>query len=345
MSNVREFCKLADGRPVMEIHLQNCHGEYADVLTYGATFRTLCVLDKDGNIGDVVLGAADGENAADVRTAASVMGRCGNRIAFGKFTINGREYQLKLRNPAFSPHHLHGNEGNFSSQIFDYEASEDGHSVVLTHYDDGRDGWECGAQVKITYTLTDDHEFHIDYELTAEGDTLLTPTNHAYFNLNMPHNISSTVLHLNTDLYAPKSELGMPDGRLAPTPGTPLDFSVARSFDEGFASEATGDFEGWTSYDDFYFLPGEGYRKVAEAWCPENGRVMETYTDQTALIMFTPTRFPTMDNKGMTFGNRPAFCLETQYMPNAVNCEGYVKPIFHAGETMRARTTYKFSVK
>ena len=345
MDNIRVFSVLDDGREVHAIRLTNASGEYADILTFGATIRALCVLDRDGKLGDVVLGSAEGEDASGRHFPASVMGRCGNRIAWGKFTLDGKEYQLKLPFPERSPHHLHGAKGNFSNQLFRAEASEDGHSVSLYHYDDGEDGWECGAHVKITYTLSDEHELHIDYELTADGTTLLTPTNHAFFNLNMPNTIDTTVLKLYTDTYAPKSEIGMPDGRLAPVKGTPMDFTMGRTCAEGLASPMEGDFADWKGYDDFFFLPGEGYRKIAEAYCPENGRVMETYTDQTALIMFTPILRNPLENKGLKFEGAMAFCLETQYMPNAVNCEGYVKPIFRRGETMRSRTTYKFSVK
>lgn len=345
MINTRNFAMLSDGRQVTAIRLQNCHGEYADILNYGATIRALCVLDNKGQLGDVVLGSSEGENPEAGRFQGCVIGRCANRIAWGRFHLDKKDYQLVIPFPERSPHFLHGGKGNYSCKFFAWAPSEDGQSVSLTHYDQGEDGWECGVQVKITYTLTDDHELHIDYELTPDGTTLLSPTNHAYFNLNLPHDITSTQLTLYADTYAPKDALGMPNGRLLPVKDTPLDFVSGRSFGEGLRSPKCGDFASWKNYDDVYFLPGEGYRKIAQLWCPENGRLMEVFTDQSALILFTPNARGTVMNKGYQIDGFPAFCLETQYVPNAVNCPEYPSPVFRKGETMSGRTTYKFGIK
>lgn len=344
MKNTRIFSRMPDGREILAVRLTNSCGEYADILNYGAAIAALYVKDKNGDLADVVLGVNEGESP-ESRYLGAVMGRCGNRIAWGKFSIGDKAYQLVIGNPARTPHHLHGAAGNYKSKLFQTVPSEDGHSVVLSHYDDGEDGWECGVDVKITYTLTDEHELHIDYELTAHGDTVLSPTNHAYFNLNMPQDITSTRLKLYTDLYAPFGELGMPDGRLASVVGTPLDFTEEHTIGEGLASPREGSFANWRNYDDPYFFPGEGYRKIAEVWCPESGRVMETYTDQSSVIFFTPGSKGPTENKGHVMDGYFTFCLETQYVPNAVNCPEYPSPVFHAGETMRSRTTYKFGVR
>lgn len=344
MDNVRIFSHLHDGREVLAVRLTNSSGEYADILNYGAAIAALYVKDKKGNLADVVLGVNEGESPEN-RYLGAVMGRCGNRIAWGRFSIGDKRYQLVIGNPARTPHHLHGAAGNYKSKLFKAIPSRDGHSVVLTHYDDGEDGWECGVDVEITYTLTDEHELHIDYKLTAHGDTVLSPTNHAYFNLNMPQDITSTRLKLYTDTYVPLGELGMPDGRLANVADTPLDFTVERTIGEGLASPRKGNFINWRNYDDPYFFPGESYRKVAEAWNPESGRVMEVYTDQSSVIFFTPGSKGATENKGHIMSGYFTFCLETQYVPNAVNCPEYPSPVFHAGETMRSRTTYKFGVR
>lgn len=345
MINTRNFATLADGRQVTAIRLQNKSGAYADILNYGATIQSLFVPDRTGLLGDVVLGASEGQNPETARSQCCVIGRCANRIAWGKFQLDGHAYQLIISHPERSPHFLHGGAGNYSRKLFDYAPTEDGHSVTLTHYDDGEDGWECSVQVKVTYTLTDAGELHIDYELTPDGTTLLSPTNHAYFNLNLPQDITSTQLTLYTDTYAPKGLLGMPDGRLLPVKDTPLDFVASRSFGEGLQASKPEAFSSWKTYDDVYFLPGEGYRKIAEAWCPENGRLMEVFTDQTALILFTPNPRGIVENKGFQIEGFPAFCLETQYVPNAVNCPEYPSPVFRKGETMRGRTTYRFGVR
>lgn len=345
MKNVQNFAVLANGQQVAVIRLTNSSGESANILNYGATIQSLYILDKYGRLGDVVLGASQGESPENARFQGCVIGRCANRIAWGKCRIDGKDLQLVISHPERGPHYLHGGPGNYSQKLFEFAPSDDGHSVVLTHYDGGEDGWGCGVHVQITYTLTEEHELHIDYALTPDGTTVLSPTNHTYFNLNLPHDITTTHLKLYTDTYVPKGSLGMPDGGLCSVRNTPLDFLEGRTFGDGLLSPKTGAFADWRHYDDVFFLPGNGYRKVAQAWCPENGRLMETYTDQSALILFTPGAKGIAQSKGYQIAGYPAFCLETQYVPNAVNCPEYPSPVFREGQTMRSRTTYKFGLK
>ncbi len=339
MVSTYKFCTLPDGRDVTAYKITNRWGEYATILNYGAMIQALCVKDSEGVIGDVVLGPDEGQSADSYMKSASVMGRCGNRIAYGRFTIDGKEYQLNsLRNG----HHLHGGAGNYSKQLFRGEAGDN--SVTLRLLDKGEDGWEAEADVAITYTFGDDHALTIDYCITALDNTVISPTNHAYFNLDMPNEILDTRLQLFTDSYAPKSDIGMPDGTIASVAGTPLDFTAPRSFKEGFASDTIGFFpEGRVGYDDFYVVPGDGFRQVAEAVCPTSGRRMRVFSDAEGLILFTPgSRAPSVGKGGCTLDGYTSFCIEMQYVPNAVNCPQYRSPIFRKGETMRSRTVYAF---
>ena len=337
MTSQYHFGTTADGREVTAYKITNSFGEYAVILNLGAAIQGIWVRDKNGEIGPVVLGADEGTDPSAYRRTGYVMGRCANRIAFGRFEIDGRTYQLKTPRP---PHHLHGAEGNFSKQIFRGECTEDG--VILTLTDSGEDGYECEADVRITYTFGDDHALTLDYQITAKGDTVLSPTNHAYFNLEMPRDILDTKIMLDTDQYAPKSELGMPDGTISKTTGTPLDFTQEHTIREGLASDTIGFFTGEIpGYDDFYVVPGEGMRRVAVATAPTNGRRMTVFSDAEGLIFFTPTgdhqKVGEMELDGYT-----SFCIEMQFVPNAVNCPQYRSPVFRAGETLHTRTIYAF---
>lgn len=339
MVTTYKFCTLDDGREVTAYKITNRWGEYATILNYGATIQALCVKDRNGKLGDVVLGADEGQNAETARQTASIMGRCGNRIAYGRFTIDGKEYQL---NSLRGEHHLHGGAGNYSKQLFVGEVGDN--YVTLHHHDIGEDGWEAEVYAAITYTFGDDHALTIDYAITALDNTVISPTNHAYFNLDMPNEITDTVLQIFTDTYAPKSELGMPDGTIAPVVGTPLDFTTPHSIKSGFESDNIGFFKnGKIGYDDFYVIPGDGFRQVAEATCPSSGRRMRVFSDAESLILFTPgARAPSVGKGGCTLDGYTSFCIEMQYVPNAVNCPQYRSPIFRKGETMRSRTVYAF---
>ncbi len=333
------FCTLPDGRDVTAYKITNRWGESATILNYGAIIQSLKVFDRDGKPGDVVLGPDDGQDPTTARQSAAVMGRCGNRIAYGRFTIDGKDYQLTdLR----GEHHLHGGKGNYSGQLFTGVPGEN--SVTLYHRDIGEDGWGTEVDVAITYRFGDDHALTIEYALTALGDTVLSPTNHAYFNLDYPNEILDTRLTLNTETYAPKSKLGMPDGRIQSVKGTPLDFSQGRTFGQGFESDTIGFFpEGRVGYDDFYVMPGEGFRQVAEAVAPGSGRRMRVFSDAEGLILFTPgSRGPQAGKYGATLDGYTSFCIEMQYVPNAVNCSEYRSPVFRKGETMTSRTIYAF---
>ena len=352
MTEAYTFGYLADGCEVTAYRLTNRFGEYAVILNYGAAIQSLYIADQNNHLSNVVLGPAEGTDPSAYRRLGVVMGRCANRIAYGRFEIDGHTYQLKLREGM--EHHVHGVTGNLSKQLFEGELGEN--SVTLRLHDDGRDGWECAADFAITYTFDDEHALTIDYEATARGNTVLAPTNHAYFNLEMPKDIQGTRIQLYTDLYAPKSELGMPDGRILSVKGTPLDFTQPRTIAEGFQSDQKGEerfFKGaLPGYDDFYVVrttPGtsvphwRGLPKVAQATAPSGGRKMSVYTDAESVIFFTPTDdHQIAGNEKIRLDGYTAFCIETQFVPNAVNCPEYKSPVFRDGQTLHTRTIYAF---
>lgn len=342
MVKAYEYCRLPDGRPVTAYEITNSFGESAVILNYGASIGALKVLDRSGNISDVVLGADPGQDVSTAGYVGSLMGRCGNRIANAAFEIDGKQFHLA---PMEGPHHLHGAEGNWARQLFEGEIGQQ--SVILRHRDDGRDGWGCPVEAEITYQFDDSHALTLTYQVKALGDTVISPTNHAYFNLNAPQDVLDTVLEICTDSYAPKSDYHMPDGRIDPVAGTPLDFHRPRSFRQALEEGPKDFFPPYQdSFDDFYIVPGSGFRKMASAYCPQNGRQLSIYSDAQCVILYTPVVEKPVENKGgSSYQGHIAFCLETQYVPNAVNCPQYRSPVFKEGQVMHSKTVYAFDVR
>ncbi len=333
------FSTLKDGRDVMAYAITNTYGEKATILNYGATIASLEVLNRDGILQDVVLGADRYESLEDGQYLGQVMGRCGNRIANATFTIDEHTFHL---DPMEGVHHLHGAKGNFANQLFEVSCSKN--TVSLHYVDDGQDGWESPLDVTIRYTFDDSHALRIEYECIAYGDTLISPTNHAYFNLNAPHDVLDTELMIHAKYYAPKSELHMPDGSLELVKNTPLDFTSMRRMGHTLDRDFFPDYQ--DSYDDFFLLDEKGFKEAAVAYHPESGIEMKVFTDAPTIILYTPVVEEGVTNKDqMEFKGHIAFCLETQYMPNAINCDTYVKPIFHKGEMMTSCTVFAFSSK
>ena len=342
MVSTYEYCRLSDGRAVTAYEISNSFGESAVILNYGATIGALRVLDRDGQISDVVLGADPGQDISVTPYVGSLMGRCGNRIANASFQIDGRQFHLK---PMEGPHHLHGADGNWARQLFEGQVGRQ--SVTLRHIDDGKDGWECPVEAEITYQFDDSHALTLTYQVKALGDTVISPTNHAYFNLNAPQQVLDTQLQIFTDQYAPKSEFHMPDGTIRSVRDTPLDFSQPRTFRQALDAGPKDFFPDYQeSFDDFYLVPGNGFRQMAQAYCPANGRQLSIYSDAQTVILYTPVLHTPIQNKGgKRYEGHIAFCLETQFMPNAVNCPEYRSPVFRKGQTMHSKTVYAFDVR
>lgn len=323
------FYSLKKGKTVKAFEIENKRGEKAVVLDYGAAIASLEILDRQGKTENVILGPKAGEDPTEFKYLGAVMGRCGNRIENAAFSIGEKSFHLAATE---GPHHLHGASGNWAKQFFKGRALGDD-TVLLELLDDGRDGWECQAEVKLTYTFDDHGALTLKYRVKALGDTVISPTNHSYFNLDPSWDLLDTEIKIFSDLYAPKSPSRMPHGTLASVSGTPLDFRQKRSFKEAL-TQAQEFFPPYQkAYDDFYSLLGGGFRQGAEVYSKRKGRVLRVFTDAPALILYTPT-----DENGKPF----AFCLETQYMPNAVNCPEYPSPVFKKGETMTSSTIYAF---
>ena len=337
MITKEKFGTLHDGRIVTKYRITNHFGEYADILNYGATLHALAVQDRAGTIADVLLGV---DNAAELPGASGegvIIGRNANRIGKSYCVIEGKEYFFE---PTERGNFLHSGSGNYALKFFSVtELSET--ALLLVYEDPGEGGFEGNVHVEVIYTFDDNHTLDIQYRMIPNTTTILNPTNHAYFNLGSYTDTREDTLWLFCGCYAPRSREGLPLGLKKPVAGTPYDFRMPKKLLE--RTEADIPDPRLKAVDDFYCIDGAGYRKAAELCCTQSGRIMETWTDFPALVLFVPGFCAKRAGKGgITYPAYGGVCIECQYMPDAVNHTAFEIPVFHAGEALEHRTTYRF---
>ena len=352
------FNKTADGKVISLYTLENSNGMTVQLTNYGARIAALWVPSSDGSFKDVVWGyySADAYLNAKDKYSGPVVGRYGNRIKDGKFTLDGKEYQLTVNE---NGNQLHGGKGGFSTRIWDAEQFTDAAgnpAVKMTLLSkDGEEGYPGNLTISVTYTLTPENEVVIDYNATTDAPTILNPTSHVYYNLHGT-SAKSTDSHLMTiyaDGYTPTDAELIPTGEIAPVEGTPMDFRTATAIG---ARMDTPDFEPLRlgkGYDHNWVLnkttdgTHTGAHIAAEVYEPETGIVMKIYTDQPGLQFYAGQG---MDGKetgkrGDIHNVRSGIALETQNFPDAPNHENFPSSVLRPGETYTQHTVYAFSLK
>jgi aldose 1-epimerase len=338
----------ADGKPVELYTLTNAKGMKATVMTYGATMTGLWVPDRDGKLADVVLGFDDLQGyLKDHPFFGSTVGRVANRIAKGKFTLDGKEYKLFVNN---GPNTLHGGKKGFDKQIWTATPVpvKDGAAIKFTYTSpDGEEGYPGKLTASVTYTLTKDNELKLDYEATTDKATPLNLTNHSYFNLagQGTGTILGHELTLEADKYTPPDDTLIPTGEIKTVKGSPLDFTTPHTIGERIG-QLKGDPRGY----DHNFVLNAGGKKLASAARvrePKSGRVMEVLTTEPGVQLYT-SNF--LDGKlkgkgGVAYPQYAALCMETQHFPDSVNHANFPSTILRPGETFRSTTMYRFSAK
>ena len=345
------FGKLSDGSEVSLFTLKNSKGSEAKITNYGARLVNLYVKNKEGEFKDVILGFDSVEGYVNDKSyQGAIVGRYGNRIGKGKFTLDGQEYQLDIND---GPNHLHGGSKGFFSVLWDAEPMEtlDGPAVKFTYTSpDGEMGYPGTVDIAITYTLTNDDELKIEYEGTTDKPTILNPTHHSYFNLSGDPNkpVTDEMLQIDADKYTPVDSTLIPTGELADVEGTPLDFRTDKKVGQDINAEneqlgiAGGFDHNWVlnNYN-------KEVRKVAEVYDPSSGIVMDVLTDQPGIQFYSGNFLDgTFAGKnGVKYQKRTALCLETQVFPDSPNHENFPSSVLRPGEKYTQTTIYKFSVK
>jgi len=345
------FGYTSAGTPVHLFTLQNDHGMQASISTLGGTLTRLLVPDKDGRPGDVVLGfdtLADYTSKLFVEENTyfgALIGRYGNRIAKGRFTLDGQPYQLPINN---APNSLHGGPLGFDKQVWQATpgTSADGPTLTLTYRSpDGEEGYPGNLAVQVVYTLTQNNGLRLDYSAVTDKPTVLNLTNHSYFNLahGTAKDILGHVLTLHADRFTPVDATLIPTGELPAVAGTPFDFTTPRAIGERMAQVPGGYDHNWVLAEQLRPQPV----LAASVYEPTSGRTMDLYTDQPGVQCYTGN-FLTgklIGKDGVMYGPHAGFCLETQHFPDSPNQQQFPSTVLRPGETFRSTTEYRFGVR
>jgi aldose 1-epimerase len=343
------FGKTAEGCPVEIYALTNKRGIEARIMTYGGIIVSLKTPDKNGKFDDIVLGYDDLQSYLKASPYfGALIGRYGNRIARGSFALEGVQYQLAVNNGA---NHLHGGVKGFDKQIWTARvlASGDAPRLELSYSShDGEEGYPGNVSVKVTYALTDDNGLKIDYEATADKDTIINLTNHSYFNLAGAGkgDILKHELMLNADRFTPVDAGLIPTGELRDVTGTPFDFRQPTPIGARIG-QADEQLKFGNGYDHNFVLNTNGdlKRLAARVVEPTTGRTMEVYTMEPG-AQFYSGNF--LDGTNIGKGGKPyhfryGFCLETQHFPDSPNKPQFPSVVLKKDAAYQTTTIYKFS--
>ena len=342
-----KFSKEIDGKPTALYILQNKKGLEIAITNYGAKIISILVPDKNGKPTDVVLGhdSIDDYLSSEEAYFGAVCGRYGNRIAKGKFTLEGVTYdKLAVNN---GPNSLHGGVKGFNAVVWDAEQIDD-RTLKLTYVSaDGEEGFPGRLVTTVTYHLSDNDELVISYEAETDKPTVLNLTNHSYFNLSGAGDpsVADHILEIAADTYLPTDETAIPYGAAETVEGTPMDFRtphrVGERIDEPFQQLI------WArGYDHTYILNKKAGELSFCARCssPKTGIVMETYTTQPGVQLYTGN-WMTGNMRGkfdQRYPARAALCLETQHFPDSPNKPEYPSTVLRPGEKYEQTTIYRF---
>ncbi len=338
-----EFGNLPDGTLVEAYTLQNSHGLKAKVVTYGALLTEMMVPDRHGRLGDITLGFDNlDQYLARHPYFGATIGRYANRIAKGKFTLDGKSYTLATNNV---PNHLHGGLKGFDKVVWKAEIVDSSPASVRFTYvsPDGEEGYPGTLTVSVTYTLNDKNELQLDYTATTDKATVVNLTNHAYWNLAGEGSILDHVLMLNADHYTPVDDTLIPTGEIAPVKGTIMDFTKPMSIGSRI-TQLTNDPQG---YDHNYVLRSGGGKLALAARVtePTTGRILEISTTEPGIQFYSGNFLDSTltGKRGVVYNQHDAFCLETDHFPDSPNQPNFPSVVLRPGQTYTQTTIHKFS--
>ncbi|AOS43550.1 Aldose 1-epimerase precursor [Lacunisphaera limnophila] len=349
------FGPLADGRATTLYTLVNARGARADITDYGAIVVRLFMPDRAGRLDDIVLGY---NSVTDyVRSSpyfGAIVGRFGNRIAHGRFTLDGQTYPLATNNtPGNLPCHLHGGNVGFDKVLWSATpAVVDGAPTLTLQYrsPDGEEGYPGNLDVTAVYTLGHDNSLRVDYRATTDRATPVNLTQHSYFNLQGEGrgDILDHQLQLHASHVTPVNAGLIPTGRIAPVAGTPFDFTTPQRIgDRVDAPDEQLQFAG--GYDHNWVLDSQSGQLALAATAsePTSGRTMQVWTQEPG-VQFYGGNFldgSAVGKSGQPYGRRSGFCLETQHYPDSPNQPAFPSTILRPGQTYRTSTVFKFSAR
>lgn len=345
----KDFQANIDGKKTDLYILKNHNGITAAITNYGGRLVSLLVPDKNGKLTDVAAGlktVQEYQQPTDAYFGATI-GRVGNRIAKGKFSLDGKQYTLLTNN---GPNALHGGKKGFHAVVWDAAQLNDSTLELRYVSKDMEEGYPGNLSVKVTYSLTSDNGFKCEYEATTDKKTVVNLTNHAYFNLNGEGSgtINDHVLQINADKYTPVDSTLIPTGKLAPVAGTPFDFTKPTAI--GAKVDDTNEqIKNGKGYDHNFVLnaANAGMNHAATVVGDRSGIQMDVYTQEPGM-QFYGGNFMAGKNtfkSGVKDDFRTAFCLETQHFPDSPNQPSFPSIVLEPGKTYHTTSEYKFSAK
>nr|WP_299384027.1 aldose epimerase family protein [Allomuricauda sp.] len=349
--DINSFNRLIEGDSVGFFTLKNKAGIKAHFTNHGQRLIALMVPDKNGKFGDIVLGCNtfDEYFKPGAKYFGSTIGRYANRIAKGKFSLDGTEYTLATNN---GPNHLHGGEKGFDEVVWNVDHHNAREIKFSRVSPDGEEGYPGNLTVSVRYVLTDDNQLQMFYEATTDKKTIVNLTHHSFFNLKGEGEgtILDHEIFINADHYTPVDATLIPNGTIDAVAGTPLDFTQPKPIGRDIAMDFE-QLELGGGYDHNYVLNEtpkneDGLALAARVTEPESGRVMEVFTDEPGIQFYSGNFMDSSVNgkNGKPYVYRGAICLETQHYPNSPNQPNFPSPILHPGETYTSTCVYKFGV-
>ena len=339
------FGKLSDGTAVDQYTLTGSHGAFCKIIAYGGIVTELHVPDKNGQLADVVLGFDDLAGYLGPQPYfGALCGRYANRIAKGKFTLDGKTYSLAINN---GPNALHGGLKGFDKVVWHATPGEskDGATLKLEYTSaDGEEGYPGKLKVTVVYTFTEKNDLRIDYTATTDKATIINLTNHSYFNLAGAGSgdVFGHELMLTAKNFTPTDDTLIPTGEIKSVKGTPFDFTSTKPIGKDIAQLYSQPHKG---YDHNFVLDSQNKSLAlcARVTEPKSGRIMEVLTTEPGVQLYTANFLTdTRGKTGKTYKQYGAFCLETQHYPDSVNHPNFPSVVLQPGAEYRTTTIYRF---
>ncbi|WP_397447690.1 aldose epimerase family protein [Polaribacter sp. R77954] len=343
------FGTTRDNVSVKSFTLKNEKGMEVSIITYGGIITSLKVPNKKGVSEDVVLGynsLTDYEKSSPYFGA--LIGRYGNRIANGKFSIDGKEYSLKTNNDS---NHLHGGVKGFDKVVWSAEVLKEKGALKLSYVSkDMEEGYPGNLHTEVIYTLTNDNTLVVDYKATTDKKTIVNLTQHSYFNLSGDFSkpILDHIVTINADKFVPVDKNLIPTGKLKDVANTPFDFRQPKTIGQEINAE-NEQLKRGLGYDHCWVLndQNKGFRFISSAYEPNSGRLLEVFSSEPGVQLYTGNFLDgTLPNKqDGTYAHRTGFCLETQHYPDSPNQKEFPSTILKPEDVYLTKTSFKFSVK
>lgn len=343
----------AQGIAIEQYTLKSAKGVTVKFISYGGIITEINAADKNGKLANIVLGFASLKDYEKYNSSihfGSLIGRYANRIAGGRFTLNGKTYSLPINN---APNTLHGGPDSFDAKVWTVKQIKKKNAVgaELTYISpDGENGFPGTLTTQVTYTLTDDNDLQMDFRATTDADTVVNLTNHSYFNLagEGSGSIENQLIEIAASRYTPTDATSIPTGELANVAGTPMDLRKPTRFGAHLRDPfpqlllAHGYDQNWVLDNGGGTEPGFAARVVD----PQSGRVLEVYTTQPGLQLYTANWLDgsVVGSSGKTYRQSDAFALEAEHFPDSPNHPSFPTTELKLGETLREHTVFKFRV-